>query len=166
MRIITPSVEIIDQPSGLEGIYQMIELAGRTCYKSEDKITETSAQEFVNRMIESKQAILLLQKSAIEKLLQSKSLFTPRSGLCSLWYICLIKRIITPEEASVFRELLRNYRVTHNIKLSDYFWDRGDWIPREAWLRESLEDINKQLEVYGERIIRKKKSSLQETTEQ
>lgn len=94
----------------------------------------------------TKQVILLLQKSAIEKFLQSKNLFSPCSGLCTLWYICLIKRIITPEEASVFRELLRNYRVTHNIKLSDYFWDRGDWAPREAWLRELLEDINKQLE--------------------
>ena len=29
----------------------MIELAGRTCYKSEDKITENSAKEFVDRMI-------------------------------------------------------------------------------------------------------------------
>lgn len=29
----------------------MIELAGRTCYKSEDKITEDSAKEFVDRMI-------------------------------------------------------------------------------------------------------------------
>lgn len=29
----------------------MIELAGRTCYKSEDKITENSAKEFVERMI-------------------------------------------------------------------------------------------------------------------
>lgn len=59
MRIITPSVEIIDQPSGLSGIYQMIELASRTCYKSENKITETSAQEFVNRMIESKHLAML-----------------------------------------------------------------------------------------------------------
>ena len=114
----------------------------------------------------TKQVILLLQKSAIEKLLQSKSLFTPRSGLCSLWYKCLDKIIITPEEASVFRELLIKYRITYNLKGNDYFWDRGDWAPREAWLRESLEDINKQLEVYGERVIRKKKSSPQETTEQ
>lgn len=59
MKITQPSVEIIDQPSGLEGIYKMIELAGRTCYKSEDKITETSAQEFVNRMIESKHLAML-----------------------------------------------------------------------------------------------------------
>ena len=59
MKLITPFVEIIDQPSGLSGIYQMIELAGRTCYKTENRITETSAQEFVNRMIESKHLAML-----------------------------------------------------------------------------------------------------------
>lgn len=51
MRLIKPSFEIIEQQAGLEGIYRQIEMAGRTCYKSEDKITETSAKEFVDRMI-------------------------------------------------------------------------------------------------------------------
>ena len=53
MKLIKPSYEIIPQEAGLEGIYKAIELAGRTCYKSEDKITPTSAEEFVNRMIKS-----------------------------------------------------------------------------------------------------------------
>lgn len=35
MRLIKPSFEIMTQQSGLEGIYGQIELAGRTCYKSE-----------------------------------------------------------------------------------------------------------------------------------
>ena len=51
MRIIKPSFEIWDQEEGLEGIYKQIERAGRVCYKSEDKITEASAGEFINRMI-------------------------------------------------------------------------------------------------------------------
>ena len=53
MRLIKQGFEIIEQPSRLEGMYKMIEMAGRTCYKSEDKITETSAKEFVDRMIKS-----------------------------------------------------------------------------------------------------------------
>ncbi len=40
MKLIKPSFTIIEQQSGLEGIYKQIEMAGRTCYKSEDKITE------------------------------------------------------------------------------------------------------------------------------
>lgn len=51
MKLIKPSFEIIEQSSGIEGIYKMVEIAGRTAYKSEDKITEGSAKKFVNRMI-------------------------------------------------------------------------------------------------------------------
>ena len=46
MKITRPSLSIIEQDLGVEGIYKQIELAGRTCYKSEDKITETSAKSF------------------------------------------------------------------------------------------------------------------------
>ena len=53
MKLIKSSYKIIPQEAGLEGIYKAIELAGRTCYKSEDKITDTSAKEFVDRMIAS-----------------------------------------------------------------------------------------------------------------
>lgn len=47
MKLIESSVQIIEERDP----YKMIELAGRTCYKSEDKITEDSAKEFVDRMI-------------------------------------------------------------------------------------------------------------------
>ena len=53
MKLIKPSYEIIPQAPGLEGIYKQIELAGRVCYKSEDKITEDSAKDFTDRMIKS-----------------------------------------------------------------------------------------------------------------
>lgn len=45
MKLIESSVQIIEEKDP----YKMIELAGRTCYKSEDKITENSAKEFVVR---------------------------------------------------------------------------------------------------------------------
>ena len=51
MRLIKPSYEIWQQPSGLEGIYKQIERVSRVCYRSEDKITEDSAKPFVDRMI-------------------------------------------------------------------------------------------------------------------
>ena len=59
MKLIEPSVEILEQSSGLNGIYEQIEIAGRTCYKSEDKITETSAKDFVDRMVASKHYAML-----------------------------------------------------------------------------------------------------------
>lgn len=59
MRLIKPSFEILEQGPGLQDIYKQIELAGRTCYKSLDKITEDSAEGFVNRMIASKHHAML-----------------------------------------------------------------------------------------------------------
>ena len=60
MRLIKPSVEIIRQEEyDLNHIFKFIELAGRTCYKSEDKITEDSAKEFVDRMIRSGHGAML-----------------------------------------------------------------------------------------------------------
>lgn len=59
MKLINPSFEILEQGPGLQGIYKQIELAGRTCYKSLDKITEDSAEGFVNRMIASKHYAML-----------------------------------------------------------------------------------------------------------
>jgi len=61
MRLIKPSVEILPYITDigfnniiegnkdilLEGIFNQIEVAGRTCFKSEDKITKDSAEKFV-----------------------------------------------------------------------------------------------------------------------
>lgn len=73
MRIIKPSFEIWDQEEGLEGIYKQIEKAGRVCYKSEDKITETSAKEFVDRMIKSGHGAMLEHGTVYLKLNNSMS---------------------------------------------------------------------------------------------
>lgn len=60
MKLINPSYEIIDQNSStVDDIYKHIEFCGRTCYKSEDKITEGSAEKFVKRMIDSNHTAML-----------------------------------------------------------------------------------------------------------
>lgn len=51
MRLIESSYKIIPQEPGLDGIYKMCEIAGRTAYKSEDRITEGSAKKFVDALI-------------------------------------------------------------------------------------------------------------------
>ena len=55
MKLIKPSYQIIE-PTGytIDDIYKSIELAGRVSHKSEDKITETSAKDFVGRMLNMK----------------------------------------------------------------------------------------------------------------
>lgn len=59
MKLIKSSFEIIEQAPDLKGLKQAIERAGRTCYKSEDKITEESCEEFVDRMINSGHGAML-----------------------------------------------------------------------------------------------------------
>ena len=59
MNLIKPSFEILEHAPGMEGLYKQIELAGRTCYKSENYITEDSAKEFVDRMVKSGHGAML-----------------------------------------------------------------------------------------------------------
>lgn len=50
MKLIKPSYEIISKID-TDYILQLIEVAGRTCYKSEDKITATSAKDFIKMIL-------------------------------------------------------------------------------------------------------------------
>lgn len=52
MRIIEPGFEIMNLPDGNE-LLRGIECAGRVCYKSELKITDSSAEKFVRSIIKS-----------------------------------------------------------------------------------------------------------------
>jgi thymidylate synthase (FAD) len=59
MKLIESKVEYLPQNEGLEGVYKQIEKCGRVSYKSEDKITEDSAEPFVKRMIDSHHGAVL-----------------------------------------------------------------------------------------------------------
>lgn len=50
MKIVAPSFEILTPLDG-EAVLRHIELCGRVCYKSEDKITPESAEKFVRSII-------------------------------------------------------------------------------------------------------------------
>lgn len=52
MKVIQPSIEFLDQINGDE-VLKRIELIGRVCYKSEDKITTDSAKTFVSNILKS-----------------------------------------------------------------------------------------------------------------
>ena len=51
MRIIEPSVLLLEQPFDPIGILRHVELCGRVCYKSEGKITPDSYKGFIRRII-------------------------------------------------------------------------------------------------------------------
>ena len=57
MQVIKSNVEIITPITN--DLLKLIEIAGRTCYKSEDRITDDSAEGFVQRMIKSNHGAML-----------------------------------------------------------------------------------------------------------
>ena len=59
MKLIESNVTIIPQEWSLDGIYKMCEIAGRTAYKSEDRITEGSAKKFVESLMKLKHGAVL-----------------------------------------------------------------------------------------------------------
>jgi thymidylate synthase (FAD) len=52
MKIIKPSIEILDDLNG-EEIIKKIERIGRVCYKSEEKITSESSKRFIENILKS-----------------------------------------------------------------------------------------------------------------
>ena len=52
MKIINPSIQLEDEIDG-QAILKKLERIGRTCYKSENNITEDSAERFIQNIIKS-----------------------------------------------------------------------------------------------------------------
>ena len=65
MRLIKPTVELIEQEPGIEGLFKHMELCARTCYKSEDKITEDSARKFINDVIVARGHTAMLEHGTV-----------------------------------------------------------------------------------------------------
>lgn len=108
MKLIKPNLEILEQQSGLDGIYKQIELAGRTCYKSEDKITEDSAKAFVDRMIKSGHGAMLEHGTVYLDLPNSARDFCAVEDYAMNKY----SRLVVIEENGMFHNYVTtNYRV-------------------------------------------------------
>ena len=119
MKLIKPSFEIWEQESGLEGIYKAIERAGRVCYKSENKITDTSAKPFVDRMIKSGHTSVLEHGTVYlrvpdEELLRNFIDNTPSHFNCE-W--CRTNPVMDEDNNAY---ITTNYRHIIEHKLEDY----------------------------------------------
>lgn len=91
MKLIKPSYEILPQAPGLEGVYKQIELAGRTCYRSHDKITEDSAKNFVY-MLYNKKHLSVLEHGTVYLKISYKSPETDGDYLSKMDIITFFKR--------------------------------------------------------------------------
>lgn len=100
MKLIDPSVELIQQASGITGAYKQIEIAARNCYKSEDNITEASHQKMFAKlcknghlaMLEHGTVYLTLKWWNITKFF--KYLFNPYSKVHKFKYVTTNFRVL------------------------------------------------------------------------
>ena len=115
MKLIKPSFEIWNQPTGLEGVYKQIEKVGRVCYKSEDKITEDSAKSFVDRMIASGHGAMLEHGTVYLRYTpkDNKPLWTDKNDLESakMWAFYSINPYSRADENGENIYITTNYRV-------------------------------------------------------
>lgn len=86
MKLIESRAELVQQQVGLEGVYKQIEICGRTCYKSLDKMTEDSAKGFVERMIKSNHTAMLEQGTVYLKIPYNLIHRLAHPGLCSKYF--------------------------------------------------------------------------------
>ena len=123
MKVINASVQEIKQAPGIRGIYQHIEKCGRTCYKSEDKITEDSAMKFFQGLVNRKHFAMLehgtvyfrfpfpfpvMAKDSITKVMNSKYSFT-NVGADGDFYVTTNMRVLMEEVSYEVDSLLYEY---------------------------------------------------------
>lgn len=135
MKLIDSSAEYIPQEDdlkgiyeGLEGIYKQIERCARTCYKSEDKITDTSAKAFVDRLIASKHFAMLEHGTVYLKIAYAyaynkpKNIFSSGQATSTAMYpwlntpYCRINKSPSKEDSNVY-----DAYITTNLR---YIWEK------------------------------------------
>lgn len=107
MKLIKPNFEIITQNPNNDGMLKHIELCGRVCYKSEDKIKDNTAAIFVNGLIKSGHTSVLehgtvylyikIYSRVVEKYERnkySKVIINPRSKILEDCYITTNYRVL------------------------------------------------------------------------
>ena len=123
MRVINASVQEVKQAPGIRGIYQHIEKCGRTCYKSEDKITEDSAMKFFQGLVNRRHFAMLEHgtvyfkfpffpnyevQEAISKVMNSNYSFT-KVGEDEYLYVTTNMRVLMEKVPNMVDSLLYDY---------------------------------------------------------
>lgn len=142
MRLIKSSFEILEQEPGIQGIYKQIERAGRTCYKSEDRITEDSAEKFVN-MIKDRQHTAMLEHGTVYLETENPRVYykyinKQYSKVNIIKYTKTGSDIITPQNPLYERgHVTTNYRVLYE----------NNWLDDLKYLCEPTEHHEKRITV-------------------
>ena len=135
MKLIKPSFEIIEQEAGLEGIYKHIEKVGRTCYKSEDKITDNSAKGFVDRMVKSGHGAML-EHGTVYLYVEFTSPLADRNFL---QYSNIKHKYSSNKYSKVVSKLIDNYKTQCYITTNYRVLVENDWLDDLQYICEPTE---------------------------
>ena len=120
MKLIDSKVELLQQESGLEGAFKQIERCGRTCYKSEDHITEDSYKRFVEGMIKNGHTAMLEHGTIYLKCTRVKSDINPLHKYRDHVELNRYSRCITTyDDLTTTCYVTTNYRVIIQNNLED-----------------------------------------------
>lgn len=114
MNIITPKYEIIEQSYGdelIKDMFKHIEVCGRTCYKSEDKITKDSYKKFI-KMLEEAEHGAMLEHGTVYLTIP---LGTPLDDPQYMWKIDIVRFFQDNKYSKVNKEVI-NENVKVEIK--------------------------------------------------
>lgn len=144
MRLIKPKVEIINQEPGVESLFKHMELCARTCYKSEDKITEDSARKFIDNVIIARGHTAMLEHGTVYLRYDFKTYDNSNSIAYRLWskynenqYSEAVQAQPVPDVPDGFVAITTNYRVLL----------QNDWLDDLQYLCEPTEYHTKRITV-------------------
>lgn len=143
MKLIKQSFEILEQKDfTLKGIKQFIERCGRVCYKSEDRITDTSYEKFVG-MLESRDHSRPLEFGTVH-LKMPYGIFNYIAGLC------------------ISRGFWNSYWIKHNIDFNPHkdFSNKDVYITTNYRYYKALRTLNSLCHIDVEKFLDENDNSL------
>ncbi len=121
MKIIKPSIEIIDFDA--EKILRNIEKAGRTCYKSEDRITDESAKAFVKMLLKRNHTAMVEFGNIIVKVVCDRG----------VTHEIVRHRIFSyAQESTRYCNYSKDKFGNELTFIKPYFWENDTYIPEGA----------------------------------
>ena len=161
MRVVSPSFEILT-PIDADEALKLIENVGRTCYKSEDKITDESAQPFVSgiikrgheAVIEHYSFIFELSNSSYTKL-RGSILLLERCGFNNFFRFTSTNRHVVSANVRAWRDYFKAC-LNNDVVIPEFAWgfihDNGVFFPEFKDMGKDvngdLNDLFKPLTVY------------------
>ena len=128
MKVIRPKVELMKHEDQL---YEFIERVGRTCYKSEDKITEGSAKKFVdnlafnNHLSVLEHEYLYFEFSDIRDVLNfmSQCIIPDNHSYDLLRYLNITNYIISGNARAWLEFFMNVHRMSHKFVIGTYIYE-------------------------------------------